>query len=113
MYNLWLEYCNEGEASKSTQSRVVFYATKPSLARDEVVDRGANTSTQRYMVHKPLLEQICHTVNELQVFIQHMAGLIEERHTYFHVDPDDTLLKVLGGAETTSQLHAAWVGLTS
>ena len=32
MYNLWLEYCSEGEASKSTQSRVVFYATKPSLA---------------------------------------------------------------------------------
>ena len=27
MYNLWLEYCNEGESSKSTQSRVVFYAT--------------------------------------------------------------------------------------
>ena len=113
MYNLWLEYCNEGEASKSTQSRVVFYATKPSLARDEVVDRGVHTSTQRYMVHKPLLEQICRTVNELQVFIQHMAGLIEERHTYFQVDPDDTLLKILGGAETTSQLHAAWLGLTS
>ena len=113
MYNLWLEYCNEGEASKSTQSRVVFYATKPSLARDEVLDRGANTSTERYTVHRPLLEQISHTVNELQVFIQHMASLIEERHTYFQVDPDDTLLKVLGGAETTSQLHAAWLGLTS
>ena len=113
MYNLWLEYCNEGEASKSTQSRVVFYATKPSLARDEVVDRGADTSTQCYMVHKPLFEQIGRTVNELQVFIQHMAGLIDERSTYFQVDPDDTLLKVLGGAETTSQLHAAWLGLTS
>ena len=113
MYNLWLEYCNEGEASKSTQSRVVFYATKPSLARDEVVDRGTNTSTERYMVHKPLLEQICRTVSELQVFIQHMAGLIDERTTYFQVDPDDTLLKVLGGAETISQLHAAWLGLTS
>ena len=113
MYSLWLEYCNEGEASKSTQSRVVFYATKPSLARDEVVDRGANTSTDRYTVHRPLLEQISHTVNELQVFIQHMASLIEERHSYFQVDPDDTSLKVLGGAETTSQLHAAWIGLTS
>ena len=42
-----------------------------------------------------------------------MAGLIEERSTYFQVDPDDTLLKVLGGAETTSHLHAAWLGLTS
>ena len=65
------------------------------------------------MVHKPLLEQISCTVSELQVFIQHMAGMIEERRTYFQVDPDDTLLKVLGGAETTSQLHAAWLSLTS
>lgn len=113
MYSLWLEYCNEGEDSKSTQSRVVFYAMKPSLARDEVIDRGVGTSTQRYMVHKPLLEQIGRTVNELQVFIQHMVGLIEERSTYFQVDPNDTLLKVLGGAETTSQLHATWLGLTS
>ena len=111
--DLWLEYCSEEEHSKSTQSRVVYYATKPSLARDEVTDRGANTSTQRYMVHKSLLEQISRTVNELQVFIQHMAGLIEEWNSYFQVDPDDTLLKILGGAETTSQLHAAWLGLTS
>ncbi|EDR11762.1 uncharacterized protein LACBIDRAFT_323941 [Laccaria bicolor S238N-H82] len=113
VYSLWLEYCSEGESSKSTQSQVVFYATKPSLARDEVVDRGKDTSTERYMVHKPLLEQICLTVNELQVFIQHMAGLIEERDKFFQVDPEDTLLKVLGGAETTSQLHAAWLCLTS
>ena len=113
MYNLWLEYCAESESSKSTQSRVVFYATKPSLARDEVVDRGADTLTERYMVHKPLFEQAERTVNELQVFIQHMAGMIDERSKYFQVDPGDTLLKVLGGAETTSQLHAAWVGLTS
>ena len=113
MYNLWLEYCSEGESLKSTQSRVVFYATKPSLARDEVVDRGSDASTQHYMVHKPLLEQINRTVDKLQVFIQHMVGLIEERSTYFQVDPDDTLLKILGGAETTSQLHVAWIGLTS
>ncbi|EDR02101.1 uncharacterized protein LACBIDRAFT_309988 [Laccaria bicolor S238N-H82] len=113
MYNLWLEYCDEGEASKSTQSRVVFYAMKPSLARDEVIDRGPDASTQRYMVHKPLFEQISRTVNELQVFIQHMAGLIEERNVYFQVDPDDAILEILEGAETTSQLHAAWLGLTS
>lgn len=62
---------------------------------------------------KPLLGQIGHTANKLQVFIHHMVGLIEERSTYFQVDPNDTLLKVLEGAETTSQLHVAWLGLTS
>ncbi|EDR02028.1 uncharacterized protein LACBIDRAFT_332799 [Laccaria bicolor S238N-H82] len=113
MYNLSLEYCEEEESSKSTQSRVVFYATKPSLAQDKVVDRGMGTSMQHYMVDKPLLEQITHTANKLQVFIQHMASLIEERTKYFQVDPEDTLLKVLGGAETTSQLHAAWLCLAS
>ncbi|EDR04615.1 uncharacterized protein LACBIDRAFT_330428 [Laccaria bicolor S238N-H82] len=113
MYSLWLEYCDEGESSKSTQSRVMFYATKPSLARDEVIDRGPGSPTQHYMVDKTLFEQIVRTVNELQVFIQHMAGLIEERTKYFQVDPDNTLLKVLEGAETTSQLHATWLCLTN
>jgi hypothetical protein len=45
----------------------------------------------------------------MQVYLQHMVALIPERKSYFIVDPNDTGIKLLGGAQSLGQLQAAWL----
>jgi hypothetical protein len=114
MAQLWLEYGRSTERSTSTSTRVVGFATKQSLKADEVIDQGvAFEMSGRYRLNDRLARTVAQTVEELQTFIMRMAALIPERQHYFLVDPDETLLEVLEGAESPHQLFAAWKALSN
>ncbi|KAF9536053.1 hypothetical protein CPC08DRAFT_771764 [Agrocybe pediades] len=115
MATLFREYAAEGETGSSTMSRTVWISTHPSLKPDDVVDT-VNENEDGYMRYKledKLLRKVVTTVTELQVFVQRMAALLPERNgSYFIVDPEEVVDKTLTGAQTMSQLYAAWMILT-
>ncbi|KAF9540354.1 hypothetical protein CPC08DRAFT_650926 [Agrocybe pediades] len=114
MEKLWEDFEEETETNSSIAMRVATLSSKPTLARAEVIDHGPSTDdvSLRFRLEGELMSKVTSTVNELQVMVQSMASLIPERKTFFIVDPDDTLVRTLGGAESIGQLHAAWVAMT-
>jgi hypothetical protein len=114
MAHLWLEFGKSTERTISTSARCLSLATKATLKPDEVIDQGPEFEfSGRFRIQDKLSRNVYQTVEELQTFIRQMASLVPERSHYFIVDPDDTLLEVLEGAESTGQLLAAWKALSN
>lgn len=114
MAQLWLEYGRSSERTTSTTTRAIGLATKRSLKADETIDQGpAFEGLDRFRLQDKLTRNVAQTVAELQTFIQKMAGLITEREHYFILDPNETLLEILEGAESPGQLLAAWKALST
>jgi hypothetical protein len=114
MAQLWLEYGKSTERTTSTTTRAMGLATKRSLKAEETVDQGpAFESLGRFRLQDKLARTVAQTVQEVQTFIKQMAALVPERQHYFILDPDETLLEILEGAESPGQLLAAWRALST
>ncbi|KIM40434.1 hypothetical protein M413DRAFT_28267 [Hebeloma cylindrosporum] len=114
MAHLWLELLKVVKQTTSTSARCLSLATKTTLKPKEVIDQGPEFERLgHFRIRDKLSNTVCQTVGELQTFTQQMAAFIPERSHFFIVDPDDTLLEVLGGAESTGQLLAAWRALSN
>ncbi|KIM36526.1 hypothetical protein M413DRAFT_31578 [Hebeloma cylindrosporum] len=114
MAHLWLEFGKSTEQTTSTSARCLALVTKTMLKPEEVIDLGMGAKhAGHFCIRDKLARTVFQTVEELQTFTRQMAALIPERSHYFIVDPDDTLLEVLGGAESTGQLLAAWRALSN
>ena len=88
-------------------------ASKKTLLSLDIVDCSANrpNDTVRYHLNPDLYLDLHKTASKLQFFLQSMAGLISGRATCFIIDPRNTFLSILNGANDLAQLHAAWMGI--
>ena len=97
----------------STETKIQLIIETEELGPEMIVDRGSERAPTlpRYHLSNKELDRTRSAVNELQVFLQQAARLIEERQTHFLVDPGDTLLPILAGTSSLGQMNAAWKAL--
>ena len=94
----------------STQTKVQLIIDVEDLGPEMIVDRGSErpSGLPRYHLAPKDLARVQSTVAELQIFLQQVARMIEERQTHFIIDPGDTLLPILAGTSSLGQMNAAW-----
>jgi len=108
------EFLEEQEQSNSIHTHATALASKKTLLSSDVVDQGSDRprDTPCFHLTADLNLDLHRMSNELQFFLQWIAGLIPGCLSYFVVDPRDTFLTILNGAYDISQLHAAWVAIS-
>jgi len=110
MYNLILEYNDKRGGNLSTAMEVTWVLMHPNLNPSNITHRaeeGRDPYTN-ICVKEERLVHILRAVNELQTFLHRMADLIEERMQVFCIDRQDTMMTVLRGCESRSQLDIAY-----
>ncbi|KAK6996605.1 hypothetical protein R3P38DRAFT_2565369, partial [Favolaschia claudopus] len=115
MGRLHKEYLSSGELYASTYNSVQLLATQTKLSKGDIWDRGVAKvdSPPRFQISPTLLSRISRVSAELQEFLRRAAALIPGRTTFFVVDPEDSCLPILSGAQDLHQLEAAWELLRS
>ena len=93
----------------STETAVTILVTMLDLDEDTIERvEDPNRGMTKYKLSKDLLNNLCKTTIELQLFIERASALLEEREVHFTVDPKDTLLHILRGTTSLPQLNVAW-----
>ena len=110
MYNLILEYNTERNGNVSTVMEVSWILLHPNLNPSDITCKITDVvdSYTSICVKEEKLTHILRAVNELQTFLQRMAGLINERSQVFCIDPQSTMTTALQGCESRSQLDMAY-----
>ena len=115
MAKLLQEYrsCDSDGQSLSMETKVQLIIEVEELGPEMIVDRGPDRQPRlpRYHLTTKDLDRAQKAVTELQLFLQQAARLIEEQQNYFLVDPGDTLLPILAGTSSLSQMNVAWKAL--
>ena len=108
MYSLILEYNKEQGSNLSTAAEVSWILQKPCLKPQDIerIEGESDPHNAVRMVDSEL-QPILRVVTELQVFLDRMAQLIEERTTVFRIDPRETMTSALQGCASRSQLEVA------
>lgn len=110
MYNLILEYNRESGGNLSTMMEVLWILLHPNLNPSDIAHKtreGADPYTS-ICIKEERLARILRAINELQLFLNRMADLIDERTQVFCIDPQDTMTTTLRGCESRSQLDMAY-----
>ena len=109
MYSLIFEYNKEQGDNLSMAAEVSWILQKPSLKPEHIEKVGDDSDPYAAVrLVNSELQPILHVVTELQVFLDRMAQLIEERTTIFRVDPRETMTLALQGCASRSQLEVAY-----
>ena len=109
MYSLILEYNKEQGDNLSMAAEVSWILQKPSLKPEHIEKVGDDSDPYAAVrLVDSELQPILRVVTELQVFLDRMAQLIEERTTIFRVDPRETMTLALQGCASRSQLEVAY-----
>ncbi|KAJ7251191.1 hypothetical protein B0H12DRAFT_1071984 [Mycena haematopus] len=95
------------EDSMSTDQAARMISLQIALESNEVVDLGEG-ERRRFALEKKLLARVDRVVGELQYFLQRAAALVPGRRKHFKIDPEDNIIPLLSGCNTTAQLVAAW-----
>ena len=108
MYSLILEYNKEQGSNLSTAAEVSWILQKPCLKQQDIerIEGESDPHNAVRMVDSEL-QPILRVVTELQVFLDRMAQLIEERTTVFRIDPRETMTSALQGCASRFQLEVA------
>lgn len=108
MYSLILEYNKEQGSNLSTAAEVSWILQKPCLKPQDIeTTEGESDSHTAVRLVDSELQPILRVVTELQVFLDRMAQLIEERTTVFRIDPREMMTSALQGCASRSQLEVA------
>ncbi|KAK6972122.1 hypothetical protein R3P38DRAFT_2356947, partial [Favolaschia claudopus] len=77
---------------------------------ERIVDRGLlrPPGVSRYGLEVKLMQEVERVASELQHFLQRAAALVPGRQRFFHIDPENAVLPLLGNSSSILQLKAAW-----
>ncbi|KAJ7449714.1 hypothetical protein B0H11DRAFT_1677850, partial [Mycena galericulata] len=110
MGNLHREYLAASETLASTYSSSLLLVAHLKLNKEDIWDRGIakENAAPRFSLKPALLSRVDRVTYEMQTFLSQAAQLVPERETHFVVDPEDSCLPILRGANDLFQLEAAW-----
>ncbi|KAJ7603596.1 hypothetical protein FB45DRAFT_1014153 [Roridomyces roridus] len=116
MDNLWNQYEKQDEsvedATMSTSQSALMLSMKKPLDPTEYMQWEVS-GNYRVALERILYQHVNRTVGELQYFLEMTAKLVPNRSRYFHVDPENALLPILGGCGDIHQLTVVWELLRS
>ncbi|KAJ7702724.1 hypothetical protein B0H17DRAFT_1176062 [Mycena rosella] len=116
MADLRREYKSETEEESSLYQRMTLLAGKKDLDKTDIVHRlgspeSESSSSFQFSLQKGLGAYLVRTISEMQSLLKHASELVEGRSTCFVVDPHGTIMQVLSGAASLSEMTIAWTGL--
>ena len=97
----------------SAETGIMLVSSLQEFTPDLIIDRGEdrNRGLHRYHVAKATMDHVCMVVMAQQIFVWQAAALMVEGKSQFIVNPKDTLIPILQGTNSLSQLYVAWKAL--
>lgn len=108
---LLVNYNEDGsDGTLSLYNRMLTLTLKRTLDPSLVEDRGISVTEPRppYAVRYEFLRRIEGVVSDLQALLEKAVALIPSRTSYFRVDPEASLMPILRGCYSLTELSAAW-----
>ncbi|KAJ7746693.1 hypothetical protein B0H16DRAFT_1726414 [Mycena metata] len=117
MVDLHREFHEDQEMDTSVAVRTNLLASKNTLDREDIIDRGVallNARTgKRFALESGFFLRTERTINEMQYLLERAADLVDGRTNRFQIDPFKSLSKVLRNANDLNELHVAWLALST
>lgn len=93
------------------QESITLLAGKTQLVAGDIVDQGIDSldlAKPRFFVNQELERRISSTASDMQNLLGQASDLIEDRDSYFVIDPGSVLLPALRGCSSISELANIW-----
>ncbi|KAJ7718494.1 hypothetical protein DFH07DRAFT_784929 [Mycena maculata] len=118
MGQLRIQYNQDSEEDSALRKRITILVSKFELSSKDISDRGVSTSGafSRFTLETGFSLRLRGLVSEFQTLLIAAADLIPERKEsgrHFIIDPRNTLMGILGGAESLDEMTLAWKALRS
>lgn len=111
MADLRRMYLESTNTLTSLQESMTLLAGKTQLVQKDIVDRGVDAmdlTKPHFFVNQELERRIATTAADMQGLLKRAVDLIQDRDSYFIIDPKDVLLPSLRGCSMISELVNAW-----
>ncbi|KAJ7762848.1 hypothetical protein DFH07DRAFT_771062 [Mycena maculata] len=116
MGKLRIQYNQDTEENSALRNRINLIVSKWDLTAKDIFDRGNSSSGafSRFALETGFRMRVNGLISEFQRLLVSAANLIPERKEagrHFKLDPQGTLMEILGGAESLDEMTLAWKAL--
>ncbi|KAJ7128866.1 hypothetical protein C8R46DRAFT_1236714 [Mycena filopes] len=114
MEKLQLEYTKDRKLDVSTAMRILQLGSRTSIERINILDRGLSLSKEypRFAITEDFSSLLETTVTEMQSILDRAGHLVPRRRNIFVVDPRNSLISILKGAQSLDEMNVGWVALS-